>query len=174
MASITKGYSNELIIQTDNSTQPTVIANWAGATVSYGSDWILLSIGNKGFKFSNDWGKSAVGKLLSVNGVDVSNGTGYPNDVIAGIIERVVLTPDKFSGTPVNAIAGTTYNGKFTAIHALTDVQLDTAVSVELGAGNTNNNISAFSAAIPKGDTVYGSWSTVKVTSGTAILYSAV
>lgn len=174
MASITKGYTNELIIQPDNSTQPTVIANWAGATVSYGSDWILLSIGNKGFKFTSDWGKSAVGKLLSVNGIDVSNGTAYPNDVIAGLIERLVLTPDKFSGTPVNAVAGTTYNGKFTAIHALTDVQLDTAVSIQLGAGNTVNNITAYSAAIPKGDTTYGSWSTIKVTSGTAILYSAV
>jgi len=174
MASITKGYTNELIIQGDNSTQPTIIANWAGATVSYGSDWILLSIGNKGFKFTSNWGKSAVGPLLSVNGVDVSNGTAYPNSVIAGLVERLVLTPDKFSGTPVNAVAGTTYNGKFTAIHALTDVLLDTAVSVQLGAGNTVNNIAAYSAVIPKGDTTYGSWSTIKVTSGTAILYSAV
>jgi len=174
MASITKGYTNELIIQPNNSTQPTIIANWAGATVSYGSDWILLSIGNKGFKFTSNWGKSSAGPLLSINGLDVSNGTTYPNDVKAGLVERLVLTPDKFSGTPVNAIAGTTYTGKFTGIHALSDVQLDTAVSIQLGSGVTANNISAYSAAIPKGDTVYGSWSTIKVTSGTAILYSAV
>jgi hypothetical protein len=174
MASITKGYSNELIIQGDNSTQPTIIANWAGATVSYGADWVLLSVGNKGFKFTTDWGKSAVGPLLSINGLDVSNSGTYTNSIKADLVERLVLTPDKFSGTPVNAVAGTTYTGKFTGIHALTNVQLDTAVSVQLGSGVSANNISAYSAAIFQGDTVYGSWSTIKVTSGTAILYSAI
>lgn len=173
MATITKSFSNQIVVQCDNTTQPAYFSNWADATVTYGTDWVQLNIGSKGYRFTSDWAQSACGALTEVNGVDV---TGLTNDEITDLIKNNVLTDDKFSGNPTVLTGTTMVAGQFTAIHFDTDTELDVSDSLATvmvdGEGNALD-VSDWAGITHKaGDTIYGKFTQVQLVSGNALLYS--
>ena len=174
MATITKSYSNEIVIQADNTLKPVVITNWKDGQATYGSDWVQLNIGNKGFKFSSNWAKSALGELTTINGVDVS---GFTNANKVALINSNVLTEDRFSGNPTILTGATGATGQFTAIYFNEDSELDvTGTGTEtiwLNGVGTPISLASYSGKIqPKGSTLYGKFSAVYLASGTATCYS--
>jgi hypothetical protein len=108
--------------------------------------------------------------ITSINGSPIA---GLTNAQVATIIEKAVLTDDQFSGTPTYAASGTPYVGTFTAIHAVTDTVIDTTNSSNPKVtGGTNPLTNLTGVTIKAGDTIYGTWTQVQLTSGTAVLYS--
>lgn len=174
MATITKSFSNLIVVQCNNTTQPAYFSDWSKADVTYGTNWVQLNIGGKGFRFTSDWSQSPCGALTAVNGVDVS--TGYTSAQIATLIKNNVLTDDKFSGNP-KVLSGTTMvSGQFTAIHFDTDTVLDvtnSSATVMVDGNGTAISVSNWSGVTHKaGDTIYGKFTQVKLVSGNALLYS--
>lgn len=172
MATITK-VNNNIVIQTDNSSTPSVFSNWRDADVKYADDRVILTIGNKGFIFTDDWAVSPVGKLTSVNGNSLS---GKTNAQIADIIRKNVLTEDQFSGKPTLITSTTTTTGNFTAIQ----IDEDTVFNVTAGSGTLM--LDGFGNAISlsgwsgvtfnAGTTKYGNFSQIKLVSGKVTAYS--
>jgi len=174
MATITKSFANQIVVQCDNTTQPAYFSNWTNANVTYSADYVQLNIGAKGYRFTSDWSQSPCGALTAVNGVDVS--TGYTNEEITNLIKNNVLTDDKFSGNPTVLTGTTMVEGQFTAIHFDTDTVLDvsdSAATVMVDGDGNALDVSNWSGVTHKaGDTIYGKFTQVQLVSGNALLYS--
>ena len=174
MATITKSFSNLIVVQCDNTTQPAYFSSWTNANVTYSADYVQLNIEAKGYRFTSDWSQSPCGLLTDVNGIDVS--TGYTNEEIANIIKNNVLTDDKFSGDPLVLSGTTMVSGQFTAIHFDTDTVLDvsdSAATVMVDGNGDAISVSNWTGVVHKaGDTIYGKFSQVQLVSGNALLYS--
>lgn len=173
MATLTKSFANQIVVQCDNTTQPAYFSDWSNASVTYGTNWVQLNIGTKGYRFTSDWAQSPCGALTDVNGIDV---TGLTEEEIANLIKNNVLTDDKFSGDP-RVLSGTTMvSGQFTAIHFDTDTVLDvsnSSATVMVDGSGDSITVSGWSGVTHKaGDTIYGKFTQVKLVSGNALLYS--
>jgi hypothetical protein len=173
MATISK-QNNNIVIQTDNSSQPSIHSDWKNASVTYGTDYVTLSLGNNnGFMFTADWGKSPIGALTEVNGVDV---TGNTNAEIADLIRNNVLTPDQFSGTPKLITGTTAVAGQFTAIYFETNSVLNVTpvtgtIQVD-GFGDPITMTPYTGISQLAGTTIYGKFTQIQLVSGDAIGYS--
>ena len=171
---ISKSFSNEILITAGNMTQPAVFQKWSNASCTYGSDWVQVSIGTKGFRFSSNPDMSPWGPLDTVNGVDV---TAFDPVDIANLINSNVLTEDRFSGDPVVIDDTTMVAGQFTAIHFITDSVLDVSdafATIEVdGQGNNITSLGNYAAQTFKaGDTLYGKFTQVQLVSGSVKCYS--
>ena len=169
MATITKDQNNAIIVTPDNCARPAIFSDWKSASVSYSANSVTLNIDGKGFKFGA-WPYTPCGTITSINGAAIA---GLTTAQVATIIEKAVLTDDAFSGNPTYATSGTAYTGTFTAIHAVTDTVIDTTNSSNpKNTGGTNPITNLTGVTIKAGDTIYGTWTQVQLTSGTAVLYS--
>ena len=173
MATLSKSFSNNIVIQGDNTTKPAIFSNWSDGQVTYGSDWVELTIGKKGYRFSSNWAKSAAGKLTAVNGVDV---TLFTPANIAALINSNVLTEDRFSGDPLIIADTTMRSGQFTGIEVLADAVLDVSsgsATVELKGDGTSVTMSGYAGAtLTVGTIIYGKFSQIKLVSGKVKAYS--
>jgi len=172
MATITKSQNN-IVVQCDNSTRPSVFSSWEDANVTYGDDFVQLAIGNQGFQFA-PWSVSPAGELTAVNGVDV---TAFTNAEIATLIRNSVLTEDQFSGTPVIISDTTMVEGQFTAIQVIEDAVLDvsdSAATVQVDGSGDPITVSGYSGLTlaAGGAPIYGTFTQVQLVSGTVIAYS--
>ena len=173
MATLSKSFSNEIIVQADNTTKPAVFSNWSDGQVTYGSDWVQLNIGKKGYRFTSNWAKSPVGALTTVNGVDVS---AFTPANIAALINSNVLTEDRFSGNPLIIADTTMYSGQFTGIEVLADAVLDVSsgsATVEIKGDGTSVTMSGYAGAtLTVGTIIYGKFTQIKLASGKVKAYS--
>lgn len=182
MATITK-VQNNILITTDYSAVPVTISNWTnticttnwahGASSSAIGDPVNLTIDDKrGYRFSDDV-TDRYGVLTAVNGIDT---TAFTGQQIVNLINSSVLTPDKFSGTPVIIDDTTQYTGSFTAIQVDEEAVLDTtAVTGSImvdGSGNAIDISGYTGVALPVGFIIYGQWTAIKLVSGTVTAYS--
>lgn len=171
---VTKNFSNEILITAGNMTQPAVFQNWSHGSCTYGTDWVQISIGTKGFRFSSNPDMSPYGALELVGEIDVS---AYDPVDIAALINTNILTEDKFSGTPTVIADTTMVQGQFTAIEFITDSVLDVSdanATVEVDAlGNDITSLGDYSGqSFKAGSTIYGNFTQVQLVSGSVKCYS--